>query len=191
MKSILNKIKEDEKLIISEYEKSIAVKDQNLSFAQTQLFESENQRKEMQKSYDALMKAFKTLESEADYNKDDLIQQQRNKYIEEISHLQSKFDEAKTRFTAQVEKLTKENNDLDFNLKMRISELKNLTTAYEGKIETLSKDKQILEESLKTQESDKLNLIECLEKQYKEKVKRLENDLSDCCSENIPPIPPW
>lgn len=65
------------------------------------------------------------LQIETDTSKEDFIQKQRNEYIEEISNLQSKFEEAKMRFTAQVEKLTEENNNLDFSLKMKISELKN------------------------------------------------------------------
>lgn len=65
------------------------------------------------------------LQIETDTSKEDFIQKQRNEYIEEISNLQSKFEEAKSRFTAQVEKLTEENNNLDFSLKMKISELKN------------------------------------------------------------------
>lgn len=103
----------------------IAVKDQHLSFAQSQLTEGNNQLIEEKKSYDALMKAFKMLQIETDTSKEDFIQKQRNEYIEEISNLQSKFEEAKSRFTAQVEKLTEENNNLDFSLKMKISELKN------------------------------------------------------------------
>lgn len=179
LEEYINQIKEDKKNMLSESEKVIAVKDQQLSFAQSQVFEAHNQLAEEKKSYDALMKAFKMLQIETDTSKEDFIQQQRNEYIEEISNLQSKFEEAKSRFTVQVEKLTEENSRLDFSLKMKASELKNFISTSDQKVENLDKVIQQLEESLKVQEKQKLDLIESLEKQYKEKIKRLENEIND------------
>jgi chromosome segregation ATPase len=173
--------KEACKLDKANLEKQIAVQGQKLNFYETQLKEADAQQKENKKSYDALMKAFKSLEAAKDNsegNIHDIIQQQRSEYIEEISNLQSKFNDTRQRLAEQVEKLTSENNDLALDLKVRTAELQRDNEQFKQQVEELTQDKSKLEEALKQLESEKLNLIDSIESHYKEKIDRLEGDLN-------------
>ena len=122
------------------------------------------------------------MEAEKDFSNDnvqDIIQKQRSEYIEEISNIQCKFDEAKLRLTEQVEKLSQQNNAIELNSKIRVSELENENIQLLQQIQELEKSKSVLSENLKTFESDKIKLIDTLEMQYKEKIKSLENELNE------------
>ena len=173
---------QENKMIKSQFEKQIAIFNQKISFYETQLNEAKIQQEEGQKVHEALLKAFKSMEAEKDFSKDnvhDMIQKQRSEYIEEIANIQSKFEETKSRLTDQVEKLSQQNNTLELNYKIRISEVENDNLQLTQQIEELIKSKSMLSENLKIIESDKIQLIDTLEAQYKEKIKSLENELNE------------
>ena len=114
------------------------------------------------------------MEAEKVFSKDnvhDMIQKQRSEYIEEIENIQSKFEETKSRLTDQVEKLSQQNNTLELNYKIKISEVENDNLQLIQQVEELTKSKSMLSENLKIIESDKIQLIDTLEAQYKEKIK--------------------
>lgn len=178
----LREAKEESKATKSEWDKLIALLNQKVSFYEVQLVEAENQQCESKKAYEALMKAFKTIEAEKDYSTDnvkDMIQNQRSEYIKEITNLQSKFDETKQRLTSQVESLTEKNNSLDLEYRIKLSELETQNGQLSQQIEELLAVKCQNEEAIRVQETEKLELIKSLERQYKEKIKRLETDLND------------
>jgi hypothetical protein len=68
----------------SDVEKQKAIFNQKITFYEQQLKESETQQRDNEKSYNALMNAFKRIEEEKDYsqgNIEDMIQRQRADYI--------------------------------------------------------------------------------------------------------------
>lgn len=75
--------REESKLAKSDLETQKAIYSQKVAFYEQRLKESEIQR-DNEKSYDALMNAFKRMDEEKDYsqgNVQDMIQQQRAEYI--------------------------------------------------------------------------------------------------------------
>lgn len=173
--------KEACKLEKANLEKQIAVQGQKLNFYETQLKEADAQQKENKKSYDALMKAFKSLEAAKDNsegNIHDIIQQQRSEYIEEISNLQSKFNDTRQRLAEHVEKLTSENNDLALDLKVRTAELQRENDQLKQQVEELNQDKTKLQEALKQLESEKAKPNRFHRIPLQRKIDRLEGDLN-------------
>jgi hypothetical protein len=80
----LREAREESKLAKSDLETQTAIYSQKVTFYEQQLKESEIQQRDNEKSYDALMNAFKRMDEEKDYsqgNVQDMIQQQRAEYI--------------------------------------------------------------------------------------------------------------
>jgi hypothetical protein len=84
VKQELRESREESKLAKSDLETQKALYNQKVTFYEQQLKESEIQQRDNEKSYDALMNAFKRMDEEKDYsqgNVQDMIQQQRADYI--------------------------------------------------------------------------------------------------------------
>ena len=172
---------EEVKLLSANLEKQIALHNQKVFFYEAQLAESKIQQEESHKAHEALMKAFKSVEAEQNYSKDnvhEIMQQHRSEQFEEIKNLESKFTETKQRLTSQIEKLSEQNNALELELKIKTSELEKENEQLSQNIEELTSAKAKLEDALKQLETEKLHLIDTLEQQYREKIKKLESDLN-------------
>ena len=195
----LNKAVEDHKLAKLQYEKGLAVKEQKLSFYETELSEIKSKLQQSESLYKSLMEAFGDRNCWGGVKKlndsiEEIIHDQRNQANEEIKTLKNNHKQAKESYIKEIEKLTEKNKSLELDLKVKCSEfmkdIEQLRTQNDG----LIAEKQSLNLSIKNLESQHMEMVESIKKQYRERIEWLENDISQkekLSQQNIYEVQQW
>lgn len=170
---------EETKMLSTKLEKANAIYQQKVSFYETQLEEAKIQREEAQNAHESLMTAFNNLQShDANASMHDLIHKQRSEQLDELKALELKHSHVRDRLSKQVDTLTEQNSKLELEMKVRINELESDNLRLKQLLEETTVQKSECDKALKQLESEKLALVEQIEEHFKEKVLKLENDLS-------------